>query len=45
MVKITNQLYLVFSWFNDGRPTCERERTHRQIRTSFTEVRLHTPGL
>ena len=45
MIKITNQLYLVFSWFNSGNSTCERDRTRRQILTTCTDARLHTPSL
>ena len=45
MIKITNSLYLVFSWFGSDSSTCERDRTRRQIMTTFTDVRLHTPSL
>ena len=45
MITITNSLYLVFSWFGSSKSTCERDRTHRQIRTTFTDARLHTPSL
>ena len=45
MITITNRLYLVFTRFNGSNSTCERDRTHRQIRTTFPDVRLHTPGI
>ena len=44
MSKIAQPFAIFYSWLSSN-PTCERDRTQRQILLTFPDIRLHTPGI